>query len=98
MIFIDISHITILFGVILVLAKNNIIVYYIDSERLGAPLTQAFAVLTDRTFLISVLFLIRVGKFFRMEYNITDKLPIILNKEKSVCPSISLPFVPNFLH
>jgi len=52
MIFIDISHITILFGVILVLAKNNIIVYYIYSERLGAPLTQAFAVLTDRTFLI----------------------------------------------
>jgi len=52
MIFMDISHITILFGVILVLAKNNIIVYYIDSERLGAPLTQAFAVLTDRTFLI----------------------------------------------
>lgn len=49
MISIDNQCITKLKSIILVLALNKKIVYYIDSKRLGAPLTQAFAALTGIT-------------------------------------------------
>jgi len=57
------------------------------SKRLGAPLTQAFAALTDIFVFLGIIPLIRAGKIIRMEYNITDKLPFIFFKENSVCPS-----------
>ena len=38
--------------VLLVLAKNKVLLYYTCSERLGAPLTQAFAALIDKFILV----------------------------------------------